>query len=505
MTVGGTLLLVKDGITSLTFTATQDSHSFIFMPDNIIQPTVVSDENTLISAANSKKFSSLVKEGGDLPSTASNRDYTGLTREEDEAITLALTELPSPIPTEKATQFQSEGFPTQKATQFLSEDVLTEKATQFRSQEVSIRCDPHSQSRFQYQDAVGDQDELTLDIPGHLPDNVEETTKKINKKRTVEAATQGAAETDPSCDEPSSTTTKPRKKRKVADWAKDTADSDHDGDVPVENYEPRSSKSRVNPAVDEFVENLDRSKKPETLLKSKSKIKRRKTTGNALLRREELQDEGDLFELEVVPVNKNTVKEDSPSADDRIIVKGSETAEQKNISAITVTIPVGNSNVDELTAPKKKRGRPKKSDITVTEDLPKQKKARRKGTTNTDAASVVDGPAPAKNDDEQLLVSGDESLVQNMHILTDSKDGGNTTKQSLPKLAASNAPVETKEATPAPHVPPLKENTPVQTPTKQTSKGGVKGHSPLNSGKIAYRVGLSKRARIPPLLRMIKK
>lgn len=502
---------MRAGITSLTFTATQDLHPFIFVADNIIQPTVVSDENALISTASNTKSSSLAKEGHDLPPTAgnrkssnlakeddhlssiaSNRNYTGLTREEDEAIALALTELPSPIPTEKATQFQSEDFPTQKATQF-------------RSPEVSMRYDPQSQSRFQYQDVVGDQDELALDIPAHLPDNAKATTTKTNKKRIMEAATHDAAEVDPSHDEPSSTTIKSKKKRKATDWAKDTAHSDHDGDLPIENYEPWPCKSRVNPAVDEFVENLDWSKRTESLLKPKSKIKRRKTTGNALLRREEVQNEEDLFESETVPVTKNTVKEDSPSADDKIILKGSETTEQRSISTISVNISKGKSNAEEFTAPKKKRGRPKKSDVTVTEDLPKQKKGRRKGTTDTDAASVVDSPAPAKNDDEQLFVPEDESLVKNKHILTDSKDGGNTAKQSLPKLAASNAPVETKEATPAFHAPPLKENTPLQTPTKQTGEGGVKGHSPLNSGKIAYRVGLSKRARIPPLLRMIKK
>jgi hypothetical protein len=45
---------------------------------------------------------------------------------------------------------------------------------------------------------------------------------------------------------------------------------------------------------------------------------------------------------------------------------------------------------------------------------------------------------------------------------------------------------------------------PAQTPTKDSKKGPDQ-HSPLQSGKVPYRVGLSKRTRIAPLLKMIRK
>ncbi|KAL9609936.1 MAG: hypothetical protein Q9167_005332 [Letrouitia subvulpina] len=46
-----------------------------------------------------------------------------------------------------------------------------------------------------------------------------------------------------------------------------------------------------------------------------------------------------------------------------------------------------------------------------------------------------------------------------------------------------------------------------QTPsrTETTAQKGPDKHSPLNSGKMAYRVGLSRRQRIPPLLRVVRK
>jgi hypothetical protein len=52
--------------------------------------------------------------------------------------------------------------------------------------------------------------------------------------------------------------------------------------------------------------------------------------------------------------------------------------------------------------------------------------------------------------------------------------------------------------------PAARTTTPVQTPRKAPQKGPDK-HSPLNSGKVPYRVGLSKRAKIEPLLRILKK
>ena len=259
------------------------------------------------------------------------------------------------------------------------------------------------------------------------------------------------------------------------------------------------------------------SPRPETPLKSKSKIMRRKTTGNALLRREEVQDEEEPFITEMVSSKKDSVKQDILTHDDKPTINLPGATEKQNASTITLNIPKGNADANEEAPPKKKRGRPKKSDTQLAEDPPNLKKAKRKGTASTDTASLIDDTAPANNMDEELFVSEDEQPpAKEPHVLSDLKDRVNAVKQSSKATSSTTAtgeetkessPAPLKENTPGPVPPPLKDITPVvQTPVKQTGNvKGPKGHSPLNSGKVAYRVGLSKRARIPPLLRSIKK
>jgi len=63
---------------------------------------------------------------------------------------------------------------------------------------------------------------------------------------------------------------------------------------------------------------------------------------------------------------------------------------------------------------------------------------------------------------------------------------------------ASTPPTKASVATVTDTAPPA------QTPTQDSKKGPTQ-HSPLQSGKVAYRVGLSKKTRIAPLLKMIRK
>lgn len=68
--------------------------------------------------------------------------------------------------------------------------------------------------------------------------------------------------------------------------------------------------------------------------------------------------------------------------------------------------------------------------------------------------------------------------------------------------SASRAPPPKPNKIPAPpqSTPPPKPTKELQTPSKPCTP-----HSPLQSGKVPYRVGLSKRNRIAPLLKMIRK
>ena len=55
--------------------------------------------------------------------------------------------------------------------------------------------------------------------------------------------------------------------------------------------------------------------------------------------------------------------------------------------------------------------------------------------------------------------------------------------------------------------PPTKSIAVPNTPKKpvEAADRGPDKHSPIGNGKVGYRVGLSKRARIEPLLRMVRK
>ena len=110
-------------------------------------------------------------------------------------------------------------------------------------------------------------------------------------------------------------------------------------------------------------------------------------------------------------------------------------------------------------APPKKRGRKKKSELPP-----------------------VSAPLILPDDDEDPPQPGNEADVtdQPSKILSQSKDSN------------TNVP---------PPVSPAKLTTPPTTPPK-TAKPV---HSPLNSSQVKFRVGLSKRARIAPLLKIVRK
>ena len=80
-------------------------------------------------------------------------------------------------------------------------------------------------------------------------------------------------------------------------------------------------------------------------------------------------------------------------------------------------------------------------------------------------------------------------------------------RKALQETDSNKQPLEE-----APSTPPTKASTaavtsipaPAKTPSKDLKKG-LDQHSPLQSGKVPYRVGLSKKTRIAPLLKIIRK
>jgi hypothetical protein len=84
-------------------------------------------------------------------------------------------------------------------------------------------------------------------------------------------------------------------------------------------------------------------------------------------------------------------------------------------------------------------------------------------------------------------------------VLRDKSSAANIVHTPEPEKSKANLSEE-KAASPVPDLT-AKE---LQTPKKPTDSSKGK-HSPLSSGRVPYRVGLSKRARIEPLLRIVRK
>ena len=133
-----------------------------------------------------------------------------------------------------------------------------------------------------------------------LDDNLK---RKGSNKQTVDSnhSTQGSQDelaAAPYVEEPKPSKSSKRKKRVLIDDEPSQDTSDIFGDLPQEQYQPRKSRSRRGgDTVDELVDNIDYSKRPETTAKAKSKKKkkfeRRKTTGGAVV--VHLDDEDDPF------------------------------------------------------------------------------------------------------------------------------------------------------------------------------------------------------------------
>ena len=302
----------------------------------------------------------------------------------------------------------------------------------------------------------------------------------------------------------------PKRKRNTDEEPLDELDSDDNAlGVPKEHYQPRPSKRRAGGGEDEIIVPTDFSKRPEVIAKSKRKTKRHKTTAfQELLPKDEDEDE----EIKIVPdprfeiPQKKTPKLSTES--DRPDLKRHDNTEDIRPEA----------QIERNQAPKstgqKKRGRPKKvvtnlSEETVVDEIETDhnhdsvevdehvlsataKRSRKKTTTKetappiTDEQDATNNGVPAVQDDSEAP-SADTNILNeiNGNIVPP-----NHTAQSSPSTSpakANTAPPETphKPATPAP-------------------KGPDK-HSPISSGKVAYRVGLSKRARIAPLLRIVRK
>ncbi|OOQ88496.1 hypothetical protein PEBR_12392 [Penicillium brasilianum] len=139
------------------------------------------------------------------------------------------------------------------------------------------------------------------------------------------------------------------------------------------------------------------------------------------------------------------------------------------------------------------------------EAVPEPKKRGRKRKKTTETAPVSEGqpqpsgPEPIASDNAPTIEENSDSVPDLQNETTKP-----TTEPKEPNPSTHPEPATTNELHPqTPHRADGKENDPT---AGKASHSGPAKHSPiLSTTKVPYRVGLSKRARIAPLLKVVRK
>lgn len=288
--------------------------------------------------------------------------------------------------------------------------------------------------------------------------------------------------------------------------------------LPKEEYHPRPSRSRSKRNDEDLIIPESFSKRPEALAKKKAS-KRRKTTALAKASpKVEVEDDDDEDpDVTIVPARKmDKAKKDIepvvllPTEDAEPEEGKAEHAEQADLP-VEKSKPVAEEAPASEKAPpgspaKKKRGRPKKpSTDPVADEAPQDEQVlidNDEGLPDllelTKTTMSKRGRKKKTDQDETPAILNDNTDETDVGPHEDDNNIGTHLSRS-----EGNRQVIAKDAN-ASQLSPAKLTTPPETPRKSASKGPDK-HSPLNSGKVRFRVGLSKRARIEPLLKIVRK
>ena len=375
--------------------------------------------------------------------------------------------------------------------------------------------------------------EVTTSEPGdktHSP-NTEPTPSFPGLKEQIEAKTfeDACAQQSEGHDElplPALTTLNHKTKNMSKANAKATTRDNHSDELgfdedsvglPKEQYIPRPSRSRASRVVDDMVLAVDFSKRPEAVAKRKGI--RRKTTGDTLAIYEDECENLVVFGIQNSPLKT--------SADSNVV--GSATKAPLNPSlqiSPTVDQDVASKDPYEDTVkvlpPKKKRGRPKKHVEETSIEVHDARTQRLDPVIETRVEEERSEKPSSKTTrkrrrtEEERHCLSEDVVVEDDEILT-AKHAMIGHIESTPSKPQDIKEADANIIKPAPNAidsperlikdttPSITETrTPICTPQKPQQKGPDK-HSPLNNSKISYRVGLSKRARIEPLLRVVKK
>ena len=236
--------------------------------------------------------------------------------------------------------------------------------------------------------------------------------------------------------------------------------------LPPEQYAPRPSRSRARPIIDdeksstnvESVSNWDSQNSALTAVESRTTMKAKRR-----------QNKSQTVEKGASAIND----EEAGMRDDRMSVQSADQIKEKDRS---------------ITVPKKGKKRKAKMEDYRSGATPTETSENAKMKAESDIARQSQMPLAEVDDNTGPLSA--EPLVS-------SKAAPSTPVGSKPCEAATLASPTadhstTSCTTPTTTLPP--------SPQKRATP-----HSPLNNGKKPYRVGLSKRVKIQPLLRMMKR
>lgn len=299
-----------------------------------------------------------------------------------------------------------------------------------------------------------------------------------------------------------------KQKSSVGTYTDELGSDDFAIGLPREHYQPRPSRSRAGKPIEDIFFAVDYSKRPEATAR---KIKRRKTTGMQVDR----EDESDLV-ITNFPLSTMDGLRRPPHTVDEDTITPNHNPEEQRRDFENVAPPLDEEQVPvhEAVPAKKKRGRPKKqveqdveekhlNNVEEPNAAPEQtaetaapaKKLRKRRKTAEEAVPISEDIVVEDDEEANTAKHGEDSTD---HVLEANDNTANMRSEPLVDVEEPQKPAERAISAQG------QVTTPVETPKKQQSKGPTK-HSPLNTGKIQYRVGLSKRVRIEPLLKVVRK
>lgn len=290
--------------------------------------------------------------------------------------------------------------------------------------------------------------------------------------------------------------------------------------LPPEQYNPRPSRSRSGHGDASLFLPKDFSKRPESLAKLKRRKNRRNTT--AFERPPEDSEEEAVTQVRDFITQEGSSK---PAAD---IVKPPLKPIEERLRELQSVEPM-----KKVGTTKRKGRRHVQENIEEHEPVvaPFSEEQPSKGISSTENGTkhvqehglskiIETEKAPPQHQNPLGIETGQlistqtsssrpASMKRKFSLSAtpqDGDDGGDPTNSDRPvSQNPEEIPFPQQNPTPSSSPSPIKQQLRApQTPPKSASTGPDK-HSPLNSSKVAYRVGLSKRARIEPLLRIVRK